>query len=125
MLREKINGRRPSSTVLILGGDGYCGWPTALHLSDAGYEVVIVDNLARRLWDGELGTESLIPICLPGERVAAWEEVSGRRIEFEAGDLLDAEFLDEVVIRHQPAAVVHFAEQRSAPYSMIDREHAV
>ena len=128
-MRERQNGsgRRPAdrTTVIVLGGDGYCGWPTALHLSDAGYEVVVLDNLARRGWDVELGTESLTPICTLDERVAAWAELTGRTIELELGDLLDADFLDDVIARHAPGAVVHFAEQRSAPYSMIDREHAV
>jgi UDP-sulfoquinovose synthase len=116
---------RANQTVLVLGGDGYCGWPTALHLSDAGYDVVIVDNLVRRDWDVELGTESLTQICPLDERVDAWEETDGRPIAVEIGDLLDAEFLADTVERYRPAAVVHFAEQRSAPYSMIDREHAV
>jgi len=111
--------------ILVLGGDGYCGWPTSLHLSNAGHDVVIVDNLARRQWDIELGASSLTPIVSIEERVWAWQEQSGRRIEVEIGDLLDWEFLSEVMRRHQPEAVVHFAEQRSAPYSMIDRDHAV
>lgn len=111
--------------VLVLGGDGYCGWPTALHLSDAGHDVVIVDNFVRRRIDEELGADSLTPIASLAQRIEAWTVVSGRRIEVEEGDLLDAEFLSGVVARHAPEAVVHFAEQRSAPYSMIDREHAV
>jgi UDP-sulfoquinovose synthase len=111
--------------VLVLGGDGYCGWPTALHLSEAGYKVVIVDNLARRRWDEELGTSSLTPIRPLDERVAVWRQVTGKSIAVEIGDLLDWEFLDEIVARYRPDAVVHFAEQRAAPYSMIDREHAV
>jgi len=111
--------------ILVLGGDGYCGWPTSLHLSDAGHSVAIVDNLSRRAWDNELGTNSLTPIVTLPERVAAWREVSGHEIVVEFGDLLDWDFLASVVARHQPHAVVHFAEQRSAPYSMIDRQHAV
>jgi len=111
--------------VLVLGGDGYCGWPTALHLSDAGHEVVIVDNFVRRTIDHELGGSSLTPIADPKERVRAWQEVSGQTIGLEYGDLLDWEFLSEVFQRHEPEAVVHFAEQRAAPYSMIDRRHAV
>jgi UDP-sulfoquinovose synthase len=111
--------------VLVLGGDGYCGWPTALHLSAAGHEVAIVDNLCRRAIDGELGTQSLVPIATLEERVRRWERESGRRIAVELGDLLDWPFLSGVVERHGPDAVVHFAEQRSAPYSMIDRAHAV
>jgi UDP-sulfoquinovose synthase len=111
--------------VLVLGGDGYCGWPTSLHLSDAGHEVVIVDNFVRRTIDHELGAESLTPIADPKERVKAWQDVSGQTIGLEYGDLLDWEFVSEVVQRHRPDAIVHYAEQRAAPYSMIDRRHAV
>jgi UDP-sulfoquinovose synthase len=111
--------------VLVLGGDGYCGWPTSLHLSDAGHEVVIVDNFVRRTIDHELAAESLTPISDPKGRVNAWREVSGQSIGLEYGDLLDWEFVSEIFTRHQPDAVVHFAEQRAAPYSMIDRRHAV
>ncbi len=111
--------------VLVLGGDGYCGWPTSLHLSDAGHEVVIVDNCVRRTIDHELSAASLTPITDIKERIKAWREVSGQTIGFEFGDLLDWEFVSEVVQRHQPDAIVHFAEQRAAPYSMIDRRHAV
>ena len=111
--------------ILVLGGDGYCGWPTSLHLSDAGHEVVIVDNCVRRQIDHELKAQSLTPIADPKQRVWAWQEVSGKTIETEFGDLLDWEFLSGVVRRHRPEAVVHFAEQRSAPYSMIDRRHAI
>ena len=111
--------------VLVLGGDGYCGWPTSLHLSEAGHEVVIVDNFVRRTIDNELGATSLTPIAEPKERVKAWQEVSGLTIGLEYGDLLDWEFVSDLFERHQPEAVVHFAEQRAAPYSMIDRRHAV
>jgi UDP-sulfoquinovose synthase len=111
--------------ILVLGGDGYCGWPTSLHLSDVGHEVVIVDNFVRRTIDHELGAQSLTPIADLKERVRVWQEVSGQTIGIEFGDLLDWEFLSEVVQRHQPEAIVHFAEQRAAPYSMIDRRHAV
>ncbi|HET7478013.1 MAG TPA: UDP-sulfoquinovose synthase [Rubrobacteraceae bacterium] len=111
--------------VLVLGGDGYCGWPTSLHLSDAGHDVVIVDNFVRRTIDHELGAGSLTPIADPKERVKAWKEVTGQTIGLEYGDLLDWEFVSELFERHKPEAVVHFAEQRAAPYSMIDRRHAV
>ncbi len=111
--------------ILVLGGDGYCGWPTSLHLSDAGHEVVIVDNCVRRTIDHELGAQSLTPITDLKERVGAWQEVSGQTIGVEFGDLLDWEFLSDLVQRHQPEAIVHYAEQRAAPYSMIDRRHAV
>lgn len=114
-----------SKSVLVLGGDGYCGWPTSLHLSDAGYDVVIVDNLIRRKWDVELGAQSLTPISTLADRVAAWEDVSGKPIQVEIGDLTDWDFISGVIKDVQPDAIVHFAEQRSAPYSMIDREHAL
>jgi len=111
--------------VLVLGGDGYCGWPTSLHLSDVGHEVVIVDNFVRRTIDHELGAQSLTPIADLKERVQAWQEVGGQTIGVEFGDLLDWEFVSDIMQRHQPEAIVHFAEQRAAPYSMIDRRHAV
>jgi UDP-sulfoquinovose synthase len=111
--------------VLVLGGDGYCGWPTSLHLSDAGHDVVIVDNCVRRQIDAELSAESLTPIASLKDRVKAWREVSGQQMGVEFGDLLDWEFVSDLFERHQPEAVVHFAEQRAAPYSMIDRRHAV
>jgi len=111
--------------VLVLGGDGYCGWPTALHLSDAGHEVVIADNFVRRQIDHELGVQSLTPISTLKERVRAWSEVSGQEIGIEVGDLLEWEFVSSIMERYRPGAVVHFAEQRAAPYSMIDRTHAV
>ncbi len=128
--REKLEvketvGRSTSMKVLVLGGDGYCGWPTSLYLSDAGHEVVIVDNCVRRQIDHELRAQSLTPIADLRQRVRGWHEVSGQTIEVEFGDLLDWEFLSDVVRRHRPEAVVHFAEQRSAPYSMIDRRHAI
>jgi UDP-sulfoquinovose synthase len=111
--------------IMVLGGDGYCGWPTALHLSDAGHDVLIVDNLCRRRFDEEeLGNTTLTPIRTIEERVDVWEEVSGKRIAVEIGDLLDWEFLARIISEFEPAAIVHYAEQRSAPYSMIDREHA-
>ena len=111
--------------ILVLGGDGYCGWPTSLHLSDAGHEVVVVDNCVRRQIDHELQAQSLTPISDLKQRVRAWHEVSNQSIEVEFGDLLDWEFLSDVVRRYRPEAVVHFAEQRSAPYSMIDRRHTI
>ena len=111
--------------VLVLGGDGYLGWPTALHLSDTGHDTAVLDNFARRGYDRELGVQSLVPIQDLDARVAAWEEISGRRIPAYTGDLLDADFVYQVLAEFQPDAIVHFAEQRAAPYSMIDREHAV
>jgi UDP-sulfoquinovose synthase len=111
--------------ILVLGGDGYCGWPTALHLSRLGHDVAIVDGFQRRSWDHELGAQTLTPIRTLPERLRAWERVTGKSIESFVGDILDYEFLSGVVSEFAPDAVVHFAEQRSAPYSMIDRRHAV
>ncbi len=111
--------------ILVLGGDGYLGWPSALHLSRRGHEVAVLDNFARRAWDHELGADSLTPLRSLQERVAAWREVSGLAMTPFIGDLCDFTFLEPIVRDFQPQAVVHFGEQRSAPYSMIDRRHAV
>jgi UDP-sulfoquinovose synthase len=111
--------------ILVLGGDGYLGWPTALHLSRRGHEVAVVDNFVRRQYDFEMGTDSLVPVRQLQHRVRTWEEVSGLKVDAFVGDLTDAEFVDQTFERFEPEAVVHFAEQRSAPYSMIDRNHAV
>ncbi|HEY7983959.1 MAG TPA: NAD-dependent epimerase/dehydratase family protein [Ktedonobacterales bacterium] len=111
--------------VMILGGDGFCGWPTALHLAARGHQVLIMDSLIRRRWDEELGTSSLAPIASLEERVAAWRALTGDTIEVVLGDLTDFAVLSDAFERFRPEAVVHFGEQRSAPYSMIDREHAV
>jgi UDP-sulfoquinovose synthase len=111
--------------VLVLGGDGYLGWPTALHLSDRGHEVAVLDNFVRRTYDHEMGVQSLVPIQPMQVRLDAWEEVSGKRIGNYVGDLCDSDFVYETVREFAPDAIVHFAEQRSAPYSMIDRKHAV
>ena len=111
--------------ILILGGDGYLGWPQSLYFSSKGHDVTIYDNLMRRQFDLELGFHSLLSIYTPHERIAAWKEVSGRQIQLCIGDTMDYESLAAVFRVFQPEAVVHFAEQRSAPYSMIDRRHAV
>ncbi|WP_119067702.1 NAD-dependent epimerase/dehydratase family protein [Rubrobacter indicoceani] len=111
--------------ILVAGGDGFCGWPTALYLSSKGHEVAIADNLIRREWDRELGTESLTEISSIEDRLARWKELSGNDIKNYDGDLCDADFVFEMMDDFRPEAFVHFAEQRSAPYSMIDRKHAV
>lgn len=111
--------------IAVLGGDGYCGWATALYLSNLGHAVAIVDNFARRQWDHELGVETLTPIRPLSERLRVWQELTGRNIELYTGDVTDYEFLASVIQGFEPETVVHFAEQRSAPYSMIDRKHAV
>ncbi|MFD1018334.1 NAD-dependent epimerase/dehydratase family protein [Thalassobacillus hwangdonensis] len=111
--------------IVVAGGDGFCGWPTALYLSKQGHEVTILDNLARRKWDDELRSNSVTPIATLEERVAKWKELTGKEIRTFVGDLNHYDFLREVFRQTEPEAFVHFAEQRSAPYSMIDREHAV
>ncbi|MFG6120790.1 NAD-dependent epimerase/dehydratase family protein [Thalassobacillus sp. B23F22_16] len=111
--------------IVVAGGDGFCGWPTALHLSNQGHEVSIVDNLSRRKWDDELHSNSVTPIASLEDRVEKWKELTGKEIKTFIGDLNHYDFLREVFRQTEPEAFVHFAEQRSAPYSMIDREHAV
>jgi len=111
--------------IAVLGGDGYCGWATALYLSRQGHSVAIVDNFLRRQWDRELGTETLTPIRTLAERIEVWKRVTGNRIRVFEGDVTDYRFLSSMFGEFQPEALVHFAEQRSAPYSMIDRQHAV
>ncbi|MGH9007461.1 MAG: NAD-dependent epimerase/dehydratase family protein, partial [Acidimicrobiales bacterium] len=111
--------------VLVLGADGYLGWPTALHLSHRGHSVGTVDNFVRRQHDYELGTDSLVPITQMQRRVKVWEDISGLTIDNHVGDLTDADFVFKTLREFRPDAIVHFAEQRSAPYSMIDRSHAV
>src|SRR4051812_18261493 len=110
--------------VLILGGDGFCGWPTALHLSTRGWDVAIVDNLSRRNIDNELEVQSLTPIRTPGARRKTWREVSGRDIAFHnltVGKSYDR--LLALIRDFRPSAIVHFAEQRAAPYSMKSARH--
>ena len=111
--------------VIVTGGDGYLGWPQAMYLSKRGYDVCVVDNFSRRLWDLEGGTESLIPIASLHDRVAAWRETSGKSIQIAVGDLTDYPFISGVVRDFKPDAIVHYGEQRSAPFSMIDRRHSV
>jgi UDP-sulfoquinovose synthase len=110
--------------VLILGGDGYLGWPTAMRFSSKGHDVTVVDNFARRRWVEKGGSDSLTPIRPLEERIDAWKEVSGKEITAEVGAIEDWEFLDRVVAESEPEAVVHYGEQPSAPYSMASRENA-
>ena len=111
--------------ILVLGGDGYLGWPTALYLSRKGHRVGVVDNFARRGYDYEMGVDTLVPIVSLQQRVRRWQEVSGNSVDVFVGDLTDPTFVSETLASFEPDTVVHFAEQRSAPYSMIDRKHAV
>ncbi|MBH8561307.1 NAD-dependent epimerase/dehydratase family protein [Nostoc sp. CENA67] len=111
--------------VLVIGGDGYCGWATALYLSNRGYDVGILDSLVRRHWDNELGIETLTPIAPIQQRLQRWQDLTGKSIDLFVGDITNYEFLKKTLHQFEPNALVHFGEQRSAPFSMIDREHAV
>ncbi|HTZ34192.1 MAG TPA: NAD-dependent epimerase/dehydratase family protein [Methylomirabilota bacterium] len=111
--------------IIVLGGDGYCGWATALYLSAKGHAVTIVDNYLRRQWDHELGAQTLTPIQPLSDRLRTWHRLTGKTIDVAVGDVCDYDFIYSTVKAIEPEAIVHFAEQRSAPYSMIDRKHAV
>ena len=111
--------------ILVLGADGYLGWPTAIHLSMAGHDVAVSDNMVRRTYDEEMGVSSLTPIATFEERVAAWAEVTGKQLSAFVGDLCDAAFVHRMIGEFRPETIVHFGQQRSAPYSMIDQAHAV
>lgn len=111
--------------VLVVGGDGYCGWATALYLSERGYEVGIVDSLIRRHWDLQLGVDTLTPIAPIRHRLDRWHQLTGKKIDLFVGDICDYPFVQDFMRKFEPEAILHFGEQRSAPFSMIDREHAV
>lgn len=111
--------------VLVIGGDGYCGWATALYLSNKGYEVGILDSLVRRHWDNTLQVETLTPIASIQQRIQRWKDLTGKTIDLFIGDLTDYAFTRKTMEAFEPGAVVHFGEQRSAPFSMVDRDNAV
>jgi UDP-sulfoquinovose synthase len=111
--------------ILILGGDGYLGWPTAMYLSRRGHAVAVLDNFAKRRWEMELNVEPLIPIRTLHDRVEAWEKVAGERIELFVGDLRNYGVVEGVLEAFRPDTIVHYGEQPSAPYSMIDHNRAV
>ncbi len=105
--------------IIVLGGDGFCGWPTSLYLSNKGHQVIIVDNLSRRKIDLELEVNSLTPITFIGERLSAWKQISGNNIRFENFDVSkNYKKLLNLINEVNPQAIIHFAEQRAAPYSM-------
>jgi UDP-sulfoquinovose synthase len=110
--------------ILVLGGDGYLGWPTAMAFSRAGHRVVVVDNFAKRGWEAELGVRPLFPIPTLHERIRAWREVAENDIDLRVGDLTDYAFVESAVEDLKPDTIVHYGEQPSAPYSMIDARHA-
>jgi UDP-sulfoquinovose synthase len=111
--------------VLILGGDGYLGWPTAMRFSGKGHDVAVVDNFARRRWVEEAGSHSLTPIATLEERIEAWRDVAGKTIEAYLGDISEGTFIADVVREFEPEAIVHYGEQPSAPWSMKSVDHAV
>jgi len=111
--------------VLILGGDGYLGWPTAMRFSGRGHDVAVVDNFARRRWVDEVGGDSLTPIVPLNERIEAWREASGKRIQSYVGDLAEDTVAADVVVDFQPDTIIHYGEQPSAPWSMRSVDHAV
>jgi UDP-sulfoquinovose synthase len=111
--------------VLVVGGDGYCGWATSLHLSALNYNVAILDNMIRREWDASHGLETLTPIVPTKRRLAAWQKLTGRKIALFPSDVREYDQVAAAIKAFRPDAIVHFGEQRSAPFSMIDREHAV
>jgi len=113
------SGDSAKKKIFVLGGDGFCGWPTAVHLSDKGHDVTIIDNLSRRKIDVELGCTSLTPISTPETRVAAWNEISGNDMKYVYMDVAyEYDRLAQMLKDEQPDTIVHFAEQRAAPYSM-------
>ena len=110
--------------VIILGGDGFCGWPTSLHLSNLDFEVIIVDNLSRRNIDNELEVSSLTPIAPIGQRIDTWKNITGKEIKFHNIDIAEEyDRLLGLIATEKPDAIVHFAEQRAAPYSMKSSKH--
>ena len=111
--------------ILVLGGDGYLGWPTAMYLSDRGNDVAVLDNFAKRRWEMELNVEPLIPVHTLHDRVKAWREVSERSMNLVVGDLRNYDVVKDTLETFKPEAVVHYGEQPSAPYSMIDHTRAV
>jgi UDP-sulfoquinovose synthase len=111
--------------ILILGGDGYLGWPTAMYLANRNHEVAVVDSFHRRLWDHELGADSLIPILPLQERVDLWARLGKPSIKAFVGDITDWEVVEHVFRSFEPESIVHYAEHRAAPFSMLSRRHAV
>jgi UDP-sulfoquinovose synthase len=111
--------------ILVLGGDGYLGWPTAMHFANRGCEVAVFDNFLKRKWELENGITGLLPISTLHERVKTFKDVTGRGIRLYVGDLLNHRILYKVVEEFEPEVIIHFAEQPSAPYSMLGRATAI
>jgi UDP-sulfoquinovose synthase len=111
--------------ILVLGGDGYLGWPTAMYLAERDHDVAVVDSFHRRLWDHELGADSLIPILPLQDRVSLWESLGKRPIKTYVGDIAEWEPVERVFTEFRPESIIHYAEHRAAPFSMLSRRHAV
>ena len=111
--------------ILILGGDGYLGWPTAMYLSARDHEVAVLDNFSKRAWELELSAQPLIPVSTLRDRVQTWKEVTSRTISLMVGDLCEYDFVSNVLRDFQPEAIVHFGEQPSAPFSMMDQRRCI
>jgi UDP-sulfoquinovose synthase len=111
--------------ILILGADGYLGWPTAMYLSRRGHDVALLDNFSKRQWESELGVEPLLPIARLEDRVRAWQKRTGHELRLFTGDLREFAFVRDALASFGPDAIVHYGEQPSAPYSMMDQGHAV
>ena len=111
--------------IIVLGGDGYLGWPTAMYFSSRGHDVMIFDNFSKRKWEMERGVEPLVPLTPLHQRLRIWKEVSGLTIRLVVGDLMNPRVVYKTLEGFKPDAIIHYAEQPSAPYSMMDREHAV
>ena len=111
--------------ILILGGDGYLGWPTAMYLSRKGHTVAVLDNFNKRKWEMEIGVKPLVPVATLHERIKTWKEVSGKDTQLYVGDLCDGRFVSKVFEEFIPDTIVHYGEQPSAPYSMIGARKAV
>src|SRR5580765_2414495 len=111
--------------ILILGGDGYLGWPTAMHFSMLGDEITVIDNFAKRQWELEEGIEPLLPIPTLHRRAKMWKDITGKIIKIRVGDLCNHRFVYKLLEAVKPEAIIHYAEQPSAPYSMQTRTTAV
>jgi UDP-sulfoquinovose synthase len=111
--------------ILVLGGDGYLGWPTAMYLAERGHEVATVDSFHRRLFDHEIGADSLIPILPLQDRINLWASLEKKPIKPYVGDITNWDFIEHVWKEFEPESIVHYAEHRAAPFSMLSRRHAV
>src|SRR3989344_2296157 len=111
--------------ILVLGGDGYLGWPTAMYFSRRGNEVAVIDNFNKRKWERQIGVVPLVPILPLDKRVALWMEITGSVITPYVGDLKDSRFVRRVLKSFQPDVIIHYGEQPSAPFSMMNTVRAV